>query len=62
MIISSVILLVFFQISIHNATVGMDVVTSKISALGMYPIRALNGVCFVVSLGQELCANLARGR
>ena len=36
MIISSVILLAFFQISIRNATVGMEVGTLKISALGVY--------------------------
>ena len=62
MIISSAILLAFFQTLICNATVGMEVVTLKISALSVYPISALNGVCFVVSLGQELCANSARGR
>ena len=62
MIISSAILLAFFQISIHKATVGMEVVTSKILALGVYPIRASNGVCYVVSLGHELCVNSARGR
>lgn len=46
-IISSAILLAFFQISVHNSTVGIEEVTLKISAVGVYPMRALKGVCLL---------------
>src|ERR1700744_6485863 len=54
--------LAFFQSLSRRATVGMEEVTSKISALGLYPIRTSNGDLPVVSFFQELCANSARGR
>ena len=42
--------------------VGIDDVTSKISALGLYPIRISNGDCPEDSFFQELCMNSASGR
>ena len=39
--------------------VGIDKVTSKISALGLYPIRTSNGDCPVDSFFHELCVNSA---
>ena len=52
----------FFQSLSCKATVGIDKVTSKISALGLYPIRISNGDFPVALFFQELCANLASGR
>ena len=51
-----------FQSLSCNATVGIDNVTSKISALGLYPIRTSRGDCPVDSFFQELCVNSVSGR
>src|ERR1700744_6374659 len=49
--------LAFFQSRSHKAMVGIDEVTSKISALGLYPIRISNGDRPVDLFFHELCAN-----
>src|SRR6202012_1001192 len=54
--------LAFFQSLSRRDTVGIEDVTSKISARGLYPIRTSNGDFPVVSFFQELCANSARGK
>ena len=41
---------------------GMEEMVSKISALGLCPMRSSKGVCLVVLLVHELWANSARGR
>ena len=54
--------LALFQSLSLKATVGIDDVTSKISALGLYPMRISNGEQPVALFFHELCANSASGR